>query len=201
MRSILAAVLALALAGPATAAEPRTAIFAGGCFWCVEADFDKVPGVLETVSGYIGGTLDNPTYEQVSYSDTGHYEAVEITYDPEVVGYEQLLHTFWRTVDPTDAGGKFCDRGESYLTAVFVANASERAAAEASKAEAEETLGREIVTPILDQAEFWPAEDYHQDYYRTNPMRYSYYRWGCGRDARIEELWGDEAHSGLVKED
>src|SRR5690606_1968285 len=172
-----------------------------GCFWCVEADFDKVPGVLETVSGYTGGTLDNPTYEQVSYSDTGHYEAVEMTYDPEVVGYEQLLHTFWRTGDPPDAGGQFGHGGGRDLTAVSVATASPRAAAEASKAEAEETLGREIVTPILDQAEFWPAEDYPQDYYRTNPMRYSYYRWGCGRDARIEELWGDEAHSGLVKED
>ena len=207
MRIPVHAVVALAFAaGTATtqaqtAAGTETAVFAGGCFWCVEADFDKVPGVLETVSGFTGGTVANPTYRQVVAGGTGHYEAVEITYDPGEVSYEELLHTLWRTVDPTDAGGQFCDRGESYRTAVFVADESERAAAEASKAEAEKALGQEIVTPILDRAEFWPAEDYHQDYYRTNPMRYSYYRWGCGRDARIEELWGDEAHAGLVKED
>ncbi|HET7409773.1 MAG TPA: peptide-methionine (S)-S-oxide reductase MsrA [Paracoccaceae bacterium] len=201
MWTIIAAALALALAGPAAAAEPKTAVFAGGCFWCVEADFDKVPGVLETVSGYTGGTVPEPTYRQVGSGGTGHYEAVEITYDPDEVTYEELLHTFWRTVDPTDPGGQFCDRGDSYLTAIFVADEAERAAAEASKAEAGEALGQEIVTPILDRAEFWPAEDYHQDYYLKNPQRYAYYRWGCGRDARVEELWGDEAFAGMVKKD
>jgi peptide-methionine (S)-S-oxide reductase len=193
--------MALALAGGAAAAEPETAVFAGGCFWCVEADFDKVPGVTETVSGYTGGALANPTYERVSHGGTGHYEAVQIMYDADEVSYDELLRTFWRTVDPTDEGGQFCDRGQSYLTAVFVANEEQRAAAEASKAEAEEALGQEIVTPILDLAEFWPAEDYHQDYYHKNPQRYNYYRWGCGRNARVEELWGDEAFAGMVKKD
>jgi peptide-methionine (S)-S-oxide reductase len=201
MRTVVLAGMALALAGGAAAAEPETAVFAGGCFWCVEADFDKVPGVTKTVSGYTGGTLANPTYQQVSHGGTGHYEAVEITYDPDEVGYEELLRTFWRTVDPTDAGGQFCGRGDSYLTAVFVAGEEQRAAAEASKAEAEKELGQEIVTPILDLTEFWPAEDYHQDYYRTNPQRYNFYRWGCGRDARVEELWDDEAFAGMVKKD
>lgn len=202
MRNIILAGLALAIAGgmTAAAAEPKKAIFAGGCFWCVEADFDKVPGVLETVSGYTGGTVQNPTYKQVTYGDTGHYEAVEITYDPDKVSYEELLHTFWRTVDPTDAGGQFCDRGQSYETAIFVADEAERAAAEASKAEAGQVVGQEIVTPILDAGAFWQAEDYHQNYYKKEPMRYNYYRWGCGRNARVEDLWGDEAFAGMTKE-
>ena len=201
MRTVFLAGMALALAGGAAAAEPETAVFAGGCFWCVEADFDKVPGVTETVSGYTGGALANPSYEQVSYGGTGHYEAVQITYDADEVSYDELLRTFWRTVDPTDAGGQFCDRGESYLTAVFVANEEQRATAEASKAEAEKLLGQEIVTPILDLNEFWPAEEYHQDYYHKNPHRYNYYRWACGRNARVEELWGDEAFAGMVEKD
>jgi peptide-methionine (S)-S-oxide reductase len=199
MRSIFMAGIALALAGGAFAAEAETAVLAGGCFWCVEADFDKVPGVQETVSGYTGGALANPTYQQVSSGGTGHYEAVEVTYDPDEVSYEDLLRTFWRTVDPTDAGGQFCDRGDSYLTAVFVADARQRAAAEASKAKAEEALGQKIVTQILDLSEFWPAEEYHQDYYRKNPQRYAYYRWGCGRDERVEDLWGDDAFAGMEK--
>jgi peptide-methionine (S)-S-oxide reductase len=197
----VAAALTVLAAGAATggaiAGEPRTAVFAGGCFWCVEADFDKVPGVLGTVSGYTGGTVENPTYEQVTHGDTGHYEAVEVTYDPDRVGYAQLVDIFWRTVDPTDAGGQFCDRGDSYRTAVFVADAAERQAAEASKAEAAVALGQEIVTPVLEGGAFWPAEEYHQDYYEKNSLRYNYYRWGCGRDARVEELWGDAAHQGL----
>ena len=203
MRNIILAGLALAIAGGVTAAaaEPKTAIFAGGCFWCVESDFDKVPGVLETVSGYTGGTTENPTYKQVTAGGTGHYEAVEITYDPGEVSYEELLHTFWRTVDPTDPGGQFCDRGQSYETAIFVADEVERAAAEASKAEAGQVLGQEIVTPVLDAGPFWPAEDYHQNYYEKEPMRYNYYRWGCGRNARIEELWGEEAFAGMQKKD
>ena len=201
MRNIILAGLALAIAGgvTATAAEPKSAIFAGGCFWCVEADFDKVPGVLDTVSGYTGGTTENPTYQQVGAGGTGHYEAVEIIYDPDEVTYDELLHTFWRTVDPIDAGGQFCDRGQSYETAIFVADDAERAAAEASKAEAGQALGQEIVTPILDAGAFWPAEGYHQNYYEKEPMRYNYYRWGCGRNARIEELWGEEAFAGMKK--
>ena len=201
MKAILATMLALGLAGGAMAAEPKTAVFAGGCFWCVEADFDKVPGVLETVSGYTGGTVENPTYEQVTQGDTGHYEAVEITYDPDKVNYEQLLHTLFRTVDPTDGGGQFCDRGDSYRTAVFVATPEERQAAEAAKAEAAQTLGTEIATPIVEAGPFWPAEDYHQNYYETNSQRYSYYRWGCGRDERIQDLWGGEAFAGMVTKD
>jgi peptide-methionine (S)-S-oxide reductase len=195
--AILAAGVAAMLAGGAVAAEPETAVFAGGCFWCVEADFDKVPGVLGTVSGFTGGAVESPSYEQVTYGKTGHYEAVEVTYDPDRVSYRELVDIFWRTVDPTDAGGQFCDRGESYRTAVFVAGEEQRQAAEASKAEAQAALGQQIVTPIVEAAAFWPAEDYHQDYYEKNPLKYRYYRWGCGRDARLEELWGDAAHRGL----
>ena len=197
-RMLVAAAMLAAFAGGASAAEPQKAVFAGGCFWCVEADFDKVPGVLDTVSGFTGGTVENPSYKQVTYGDTGHYEAVEITYDPDKVSYEELVDIFWRTVDPTDAGGQFCDRGESYRTAVFVADEAERAAAEASKAEAAAALGQEIVTPIVEAGAFWPAEEYHQNYYEKNPLRYKYYRWGCGRDERIEALWGDAAHRGLA---
>ena len=192
------AALAFALAAPAAMAEDRkTAIFAGGCFWCVEADFDKVPGVVETVSGYTGGELENPTYEQVSHEDTGHIESVTITYDADRISYEDLLHTFWRTVDPTDSGGQFCDRGPSYRTAIFAGNEAQREAAEASKGKAEQELGQEVVTEIRDAGAFWPAEDYHQNYYKKNPLRYTYYRWSCGRDDRVEELWGDQAFAGM----
>lgn len=208
MRTLLTAALALGLVGGAAAAQTaaapdgtRTAIFAGGCFWCVEADFDKVPGVKKTVSGYTGGTVESPTYRQVTAGNTGHYEAVEITYDPEQVSFEQLVDIFWRTIDPTDDGGQFCDRGDSYRTAIFAADEAQRAAAEQSKAAAEKALGKKIVTPVVDAAAFWEAEGYHQDYYVKEPLRYNYYRWGCGRDARIEDLWGDEAHLGLAKKD
>lgn len=173
----------------AAAAQDATAIFAGGCFWCVEADFDKVDGVLATTSGYTGGTSENPTYKQVTYGDTGHYEAVRVTYDPDIVDYRTLVDYFFRHVDPTDDGGQFCDRGHSYKTAIFVDGAEERAAAEASKAEAEAALGTDVVTPILDATAFYDAEGYHQDYYQKNRLRYEYYRWGCGRDARIDEVW------------
>jgi peptide-methionine (S)-S-oxide reductase len=200
-------VLALALATTASAAqaqteapaETATAIVAGGCFWCVEADFDKVEGVLETVSGYTGGTVENPTYEQVSSDTTGHYEAVEITYDPSVISYEDILETFWRTVDPTDAGGQFCDRGDSYRTAVFVQDPEEREIAEATLAEAEQALGQEIVTPILEAGAFYRAEEYHQDYYNKQAFNYGFYRRACGRDARVQSLWGDEAFLNLDK--
>jgi peptide-methionine (S)-S-oxide reductase len=193
----LAVAHALAHATPAAAQDLRTAVVAGGCFWCVEADFDKVEGVVETLSGYTGGHVDNPTYEQVVTGTTGHYEAVRITFDADIISYRELIDIFWRTVDPTDPGGQFCDRGDSYRTAIFVADEAEREAAEASREAAEAALGEAIVTPVLDAATFWPAEDYHQDYYRTNPVRYAFYRAACGRDARIRSLWGEEAFMGL----
>ena len=189
-------------AGPLTAvpAGMKVITLAGGCFWCVESDFDHVPGVVETVSGYTGGTVEHPTYKQVSAGGTGHHESVRIVYDPARVSYDQLLDVFWRSVDPTDAGGQFCDRGDSYRTAVFVATPEERQAAEASKAKTEKALGQPIVTPILDAGPFWPAEAYHQNYHNENPLRYNYYRWRCGRDARLTEVWGDQAMAGIVKE-
>ena len=183
----------------ASAENLKTAVVAGGCFWCVEKDFDHVPGVVGTVSGYTGGTLDSPTYRQVTAGGTGHFEAVEITYDPAVVSYEQILTAFWSSVDPTDSGGQFCDRGESYETAVFVADDKEREIAEASKQAAAKFLGQEIVTPIKEAAKFYPAEDYHQDYYLKNPVRYRYYRWSCGRNQRVESLWGERAYEGIEK--
>jgi len=192
MRSAIMAMVLLA-AGPAAAVDMRTAIFAGGCFWCVEAEFDKVPGVIDTMSGYAGGALENPTYKQASSTETGHYEAVRISYDAEVVSYSALLDVFWRSVDPTDAGGQFCDRGSSYRTAVFVLDADQAEAAEASRVSAEAALGREIVTAIVEAGTFWPAEEYHQDYYQKNPLRYAFYRRSCGRDARVRDLWGDDA--------
>jgi peptide-methionine (S)-S-oxide reductase len=194
----------LMLAFPALAAT-ETAIVAGGCFWCVESDFESVPGVKEAISGYTGGTTANPTYKQVTRGGTGHYEAVEIRYDPAKVSYATLMELFFRSVDPTDDGGQFCDRGDSYRTAVFVKDAAQRAAAETAKAEAGKVLGRTIVTPILDAAKFYKAEAYHQDYYkgsgiiltRGGPKKqseaYKFYRRGCGRDDRVKQLWGSAA--------
>lgn len=178
---------------------------AGGCFWCVEADFESVPGVIEAVSGYTGGTTPNPTYSQVTSGGTGHYEAVQITFDPARVSRETLLNLFFRSVDPTDAGGQFCDRGDSYRTAIFVSDTGEKALAERSKAEAQRALGQAIVTPVLSLGAFYPAEAYHQDYYkgkklvftRFGPKRqlnaYKAYRKACGRDARVRQLWGNAA--------
>jgi peptide-methionine (S)-S-oxide reductase len=178
-------------------ADPGTAvaIFAGGCFWCMEPPFDALDGVLSTTSGYIGGNVDDPTYKEVSAGGTGHAEAVRIEFDPSKVRYAELLQVFWHNVDPTDAGGQFCDRGDPYRTTIFVVDEEQRAAAEASKRELQATkpFDAPIVTPIVDAGTFWPAEAYHQDYYEKNPLRYKYYRWGCGRDARLEELWGDAA--------
>jgi peptide-methionine (S)-S-oxide reductase len=167
------------------------AVFAGGCFWCIEADFEKLPGVYEAISGYTGGHLNNPSYEQVSKEDTGHYEAVRVIYDPGVVSYADLVEYFWRHVDPTDAGGQFCDRGDSYRTAVFVETEEERAIAEASKSvlEGSGILPGPVVTPVIDQSVFWLAEDYHQNYYKTRPLRYAGYRYNCGRDSRIQKVW------------
>ncbi|MGJ8534811.1 MAG: peptide-methionine (S)-S-oxide reductase MsrA [Alphaproteobacteria bacterium] len=178
-------------------AESGTAILAGGCFWCVESDFDHVKGVTETTSGYIGGKTDNPTYR--SHGKDGHLEAVKIVYDKDSADYRSLLDTFWRTIDVFDDKGQFCDKGNSYRTAVFVANDEERDIAEASKAEAEQELGQEIKTRILDAAAFWPAEDYHQDYYEKSSARYNYYRKACGRDKRVKQIWGDTAFLGIDK--
>ena len=181
----------------ASAQELQKAVFAGGCFWCVESDFDQIPGVVATVSGFTGGTTSDPSYPQVTAGGTGHYEAVEITYDSSTVGYEELLTAFWHSVDPTDGGGQFCDRGKSYETAVFVANELERSVAEASKAAAQEMIDNPIVTPILATGPFYAAEEYHQDYYTKNPIRYKFYRWNCGRNQRVKEVWGEHAYEGI----
>jgi peptide-methionine (S)-S-oxide reductase len=192
----LAVALALiaGMAMPAPAAERATAIFAGGCFWCVEADFDKLPGVIATTSGYTGGTVANPTYGQVSAGGTGHAEAVEVVYDPAKVTYARLLDYFWHHVDPTVKDRQFCDNGHQYRTAIFVANEEERKLAEASKQQVAKELGKTIYTEIDKAGPFYKAEDYHQDYYEKNPAKYKFYRWSCGRDQRIEQVWG--AHKG-----
>jgi len=170
----------------------KTAVLAGGCFWCVEADFEKLDGVSEVVSGYTGGTTVNPTYKEVTYDGTGHYEAAEIYYDPSVVTYDELLDYYWKTVDPTDANGQFCDQGSSYRTAIFAAP-DQKAAAEASLAEIKQTkpFDAPIVTPVKELGEFYEAEDYHQDYYKKSSLRYKFYRTRCGRDGRLEDLWGE----------
>ena len=171
--------------------QTEEAVFAGGCFWCVEADFEKFPGVIEAVSGYAGGHTQNPTYKQVSRGNTGHYEVAKITYDPRRVSYSQLVEYFWTTVDPTDDGGQFCDRGHSYKTAVF-ANPAQLETANASKAALQTSmrLPSPVVTPVLPSVTFYPAEDYHQNYYKKNPRRYKFYRKGCRRDARLQQVWG-----------
>lgn len=183
--------LLIALAAPAMAQTTAKATVAGGCFWCVEADFDKLPGVISTTSGYIGGKTANPTYEQVSTNTTGHAEAVEIVYDPARLSYEQLLAHFWRTIDPTTPDRQFCDVGNSYRTAIFAHDAAQLAAAQASKAALEKNkpFPEPIVTQIVMAGPFTPAEAYHQDYYKKNPVRYQYYRASCGRDARLKQLW------------
>lgn len=188
----------------AEAAQKR-AYFAGGCFWCVESDFEKVKGVSDVVSGYTGGKTANPTYKQVTKGGTGHYEAVEIRYNDAQISYDRLLYLFFRSVDPTDAGGQFCDRGESYRTAIFVTNISEKAAAEKAKTQAEKELGRKIVTPIIKAGRFYQAEAYHQDYYKSSEIvltrrgpkskanAYKFYRNACKRDQKVKRLWGSDA--------
>jgi peptide-methionine (S)-S-oxide reductase len=191
--TLLAASLpALAQTATAPAAATAKATFAGGCFWCVEADFDKVPGVISTTSGYIGGTVANPTYEQVSAKSTGHAEAVEIVFDPRKVSYAQLVEKFWRTIDPTTKDRQFCDAGSPYRTAIFAHDDAQLAAVKASLAALEKTkpFKEPIVTQIERAGPFYAAEDYHQDYYKKNPVRYKYYRTSCGRDARLQQLWG-----------
>lgn len=197
----MALVLVLGLAGVARA---ETAIVAGGCFWCVESDFEAVKGVSEVVSGYTGGDLQNPTYR----NHEGHFEAVQITFDPAVISYDELLAKFLRSVDVLDAGGQFCDRGDAYRTAIFVQDAGQQKAAKAAVAEAEAVLGQKIVTPVREAGTFWIAEEYHQDYYRSSEIvltragpkkkanAYKFYREACGRDARVRELWGSQAFPG-----
>jgi peptide-methionine (S)-S-oxide reductase len=177
------------------------ATFAGGCFWCVESDFDGAPGVVKTISGYTGGLLKDPTYKQVSVGGTGHIEAVEIHFDPTKTTYQKLLDVLWHSVDPTDAGGQFCDRGQSYETAIFTHSDAQKRIAEASKKMLMKKAGLKepIVTPIRVAPAFYPAETYHQNYYKKNPLRYKVYRYGCGRDARLRELWGKEALRGIGK--
>lgn len=207
-RRLLAATLLVAASGVALAQNTTPsastqapasakAVFAGGCFWCVESDFDKVPGVLSTTSGYTGGTVPNPTYEQVSAKHTGHAEAVEIVFDPRKVSYEQLVEHYWRTIDPTTKDRQFCDAGSPYRTVIFAQDATQLKIAEASKAALEKSkpFKEPIVTEVVMGGPFYPAEEYHQDYYRKNPVRYSYYRLSCGRDARVKELWGSQAAS------
>ena len=177
----------------ANAAADKT-ILAGGCFWCMESDFEKLSGVTDVVSGFTGGTLKNPTYNG---NHQGHYEAVEITYDPQQVSYQQLLDHYWVNIDPFDSGGQFCDRGHSYLSAIFVADKAERTLAEESKKQVAAMFpDEEIVTPILNATTFYPIagdESYHQDYYKNYSFRYSAYRWNCGRDKRLKAIWGDKA--------
>jgi peptide-methionine (S)-S-oxide reductase len=192
LRLLSALAILLAATTVARTQENRAiATFAGGCFWCVEADFDKVPGVISTTSGYIGGKVDNPTYNQVSAGGTGHAEAVEIAYDPAKVSYQKLLDVFWRNHDPLAKDRQFCDRGDQYRPAIFYHDEEQRKLAEASKKEVQAKFAPRVVhTEIVKAGTFTKAEDYHQDYYTKNPVRYKFYRYNCGRDQRLEELWG-----------
>jgi peptide-methionine (S)-S-oxide reductase len=200
-RTLAVAALAAALAAGAAAQDKpapaglEKATFAGGCFWCMEPPYDVLPGVVSTTSGYTGGQKRNPTYEEVSAGITGHAEAVQVLYDPKKVSYEKLVEVFWRNIDPTVKDRQFCDVGTQYRTAVFYHTPEQKRIAEDSKAKLEKSkpFKAQIVTPVLAAGDFWPAEEYHQDYYRKNPVRYKFYRTGCGRDARLEELWGKPA--------
>ena len=207
--SIPALLVAMAACAPATTnasegapdASPtevpegaKTALVAGGCFWCIESDLEKVDGVHAVVSGYAGGEIANPTYRQVASHQTQHLEVVQVTYDPATISYEDLMVKFWHSIDPTQDDGQFCDRGHQYTTAIFTSDADERAVVEAQKAQYAEQLGTPIATAIRDDATFWPAEEYHQDYYKKNSSHYLRYRRGCGRDAQVERIWGESAH-------
>lgn len=205
LSSVLIGALVLAFystpgeAGQSTAAsqaELAIATFAGGCFWCMEPPYDKQEGVVSTVSGYTGGRLENPSYQQVSSGGTGHLEAIQVQYDPAKVDYATLLEIFWMNVDPTDPAGQFCDRGSQYQTAIFYQTDEQRRLAEESKRKLEESgrLQKPIVTPIRPASVFYPAEEYHQDYYEKNPVRYRLYRMGCGRDRVLKKIWGESGH-------
>lgn len=193
---VMLALLAGSAPTMASAAEPsvsRSAVFAAGCFWCAEAAFDGVPGVSDVVSGFSGGHVANPSYEQVSRGGTGHVESVEVRYDPRKISYSQLLDLFWRNVDVFDGGGQFCDRGDTYRAVIFVGDTEERQLALASKAALEKRFGRPVAVSITAASRFYRAEEYHQDYHTRNPLRYRFYRSGCGRDARLDAIWGAEA--------
>ena len=193
MKNLLLAALVATLAAIGQPAFAARAVLAGGCFWCMESDFEKLDGVSDVVSGFTGGSHPDPTYKG---DHSGHYEAVEITYDPEIVDYQGILDHFWVNHDPFDARGQFCDKGPSYLAAIFVADEAELAIAEKSRQRVVEMFPDQVVvTPILPQTTFFPIkgdESYHQDYYKKSPVRYKYYRWGCGRDQRLTEIWGDK---------
>ena len=193
MKRLLISILFAGTTLAAFVAPAATAVLAGGCFWCMEADFEKLDGVTDVISGFTGGSHPDPTYNG---AHTGHYEAVEISYDPEVVDFQGLLDHFWVNIDPFDDKGQFCDKGHSYLAAIFVASDEERELAEKSKQRVIEMFpGKTVVMPILERGEFFPIkgdEEYHQDYYKKSPVRYQYYRWGCGRDNRLREIWGDK---------
>ena len=180
---------------PKPAATPK-ATFAGGCFWCMEPPYDKLDGVVATISGYIGGQKPNPTYQEVTTGRTGHTEAVEVEYDPKKVSYEKLLEVFWKNIDPTQKDGQFCDHGSQYRSGIFVHNDEQRRLADASKSALEKSkpFKGEIVTEITPATTFYRAEEYHQDYYMKNPIRYNYYRTGCGRDERLKKVWGTAPH-------
>ncbi|MEX2220987.1 MAG: peptide-methionine (S)-S-oxide reductase MsrA [Candidatus Rokuibacteriota bacterium] len=193
MRAIIAMLLCVASVGAADAQELARATFAGGCFWCMEPPFDKLAGVISTTSGYTGGRTANPTYEQVSAGQTGHTEAVEVVYDPRTVTYAQLLDVFWRNIDPLTANAQFCDAGSQYRSGIFVHDETQRRMAEESKRAVAQRLQKPVVTEVAAAAKFWIAEEYHQDYYKKNPVRYQFYRAGCGRDQRLEAVWGPAA--------
>jgi peptide-methionine (S)-S-oxide reductase len=180
--------------GGAAADGLATAVFAVGCFWCMEPPFDALEGVVSTTSGYIGGHVANPRYEQVSRGGTGHAEAVKVVFRPEQIGYEALLDVFWRNIDPLDDSGQFCDRGDQYRSAIFYSSDEQRQSAEQSRDRLKQSqrFREPIVTAVVPASEFYPAEDYHQDYYQKNPLRYKFYRYSCGRDARLQELWGSD---------
>ena len=209
-KAILGAVLIYCLTVNAMAAENdnpvdlQMAIFAGGCFWCVEAAFEKLDGVSEVISGYTGGRAEQRSYKQVSKGGTGHYEAVEVVYDPQRMSYDQLLEAFWKNIDPYDDTGQFCDKGDQYRAAIFFRGAEQQEAAEASKhaLEISGALTQPIATQILPAQRFWPAEDYHQDYYKKNPIRYRFYRTACGRDRRLNDVWSEiDVASVLAKQE
>jgi len=203
MKALIAAVLVLVAAAPLRAAPASApaatakATFAGGCFWCVEADFDKLPGVISTTSGYTGGAVANPSYEQVSAKHTGHAEAVEVVYDPSKLSYAQLLQYYWHHIDPTTKDRQFCDAGTPYRTAIFTHDDAQWRAAQESKAALDKgrPFKEPIVTEIVRAGPFYPAEEYHQDYYLKNPLRYKFYRTNCGRDERLRQLWGTPSGS------
>ena len=200
-RTLLLLVTSLMLfCGPQRAmAELQTAVFAGGCFWCLEHDLEDLPGVRDAVSGYSGGHLERPTYRQVSSETTGHQEAVQVRFDPEQISYAELLRSYWRNVDPLDGGGQFCDRGDSYRPVIFTADAAQAEAAEASAEAAARELGQPrsaLKVELRQAARFWPAEGYHQNYASRNSLKYNYYRWACGRDNRLDNVWGKNARTG-----